>query len=139
MALHPIEEATLRAFVLRPARERLLVLFRIRKRRTQALDALNHFSQWDSRYAEAFASVSDLESLLQRAGPMDSCHVMSGNDELDGRKMPLADAIDACESHSFASLICCIPGELAIFFDEVAVPRRRLLLRRPANPSSSKM
>jgi len=28
-------------------------------------------------------------------------------------------------------VLCCVPGELAFFFDEMAAPRNRVLLRRP--------
>ena len=36
----------------------------------------------------------------------------------------------ANQAHSFASVLCCVPGTLAFFFDEVAAPRNRMLLRR---------
>jgi hypothetical protein len=47
MALHPAEEATLRTFVVAAKRDRLLTLFGSPKSRKQALDALNHFADWD--------------------------------------------------------------------------------------------
>ncbi len=58
---------------------------------------------------------------------------MSDSPLLDGRDLPLEDAIDECERHSFASIVCCLPGALAFYFDEVATPRTRLLLRRTAS------
>src|SRR5262245_36159220 len=50
-SLHPAEEATLRTFVVSAKRDRWLALFGSPKRRKQARDALNHFADWDARYA----------------------------------------------------------------------------------------
>lgn len=131
MALHPAEEATLRTFVVSSKRDRLLTLFGSPKRRKEALDALNHFADWDPRFAQTMESCIDVLALLRKAGAPSECHVMSDAPELDSRYMPLAEAVEACENNSFASVLCCVPGELAFYFDEVAAPRNRLLLRWP--------
>jgi hypothetical protein len=130
MTLHPTEEATLRTFVVVAKRERLLTLFGSSKRRKQARDALNHFAAWDERYAESVESSADVLAVLLNAGAPSECHVMSDSSELDGRDMPLDEAVSACEAYSFASVLCCVPGKLAFFFDEVAASRNRVLLRR---------
>jgi hypothetical protein len=130
MALHPAEEATLRTFVVAAKRDRLLALFGNPKRRKLALDALNHFAGWDARFAQLVDSSADVLALLRAAGASSECHVMSDSPELDGRDMPLDEAVRACEGHSFASVICCVPGKLAFFFDELRAPRNRVLLRR---------
>jgi hypothetical protein len=131
MALHPAEEATLRTFVVAAKRDRLLALFGSSKRRRQARDALNHFADWDRRFAQPVDSSADVLALLRETGAPSECHVMSDSSELDGRDMPLDEAVSACESYSFASVLCCVPGQIAFFFDEVAAPRNRVLLRRP--------
>ena len=131
MALHPTEEATLRTFVVPAKRDRLVALFGSSKRRKQARDALNHFADWDARFAQPVDSSADVLALLRKAGAPSECHVMSDSPELDGRDMPLDEAVSECEVYSFASILCCLPGELAFFFDEVAAPRNRVLLRRP--------
>ena len=130
MALHAAEEATLRTFVVAAKRERLLTLFGSPKRRKQALDALNHFADWDARFAQPVDQSTDVLALLRKAGALQECHVMSDASELDGRDMPLGEAVTACESYSFASVLCCVPGKLAFFVDEFAAPRNRVLLRR---------
>jgi len=131
MALHPAEEATLRTFVVAAKRDRLLTLFGSPKRRRQARDSLNHFADWDARFAQPVDSSADVLVLLREAGAPPECHVMSDSLELDGRDMPLGEAVSACEGYSFASVLCCVPGELAFFFDEISAPRNRVLLRRP--------
>jgi len=130
IALHPAEEATIRAFVVSSKRDRLLTLFGSPKRRREALDALNHFADWDARFARPVDSSADVLALLRKARAPSECHVMSDSPELDGRDMPLDEGVRACESYSFASILCCVPDELAFFFDEVAAPRNRILLRR---------
>ena len=130
MALHPTEEATLRTFVVAAKRDRLLTLFGSSKRRKQALDTLNHFDDWDARFAQPVDSSADVLALLRKAGAPSACHVMSDSPELDGRGMSLDEAVSACESCSFASILCCVPGALAFFFDELQAPRNRVLLRR---------
>jgi hypothetical protein len=132
-ALHPAEEATLLTFVVSSKRERLLTLFDNPKRRKKARDALNHFADWDARFAQPVDSSVDVLALLRKAGAPSECHVMSDSPELDGRDMPLAEAVRACECYSFASILCCVPDELAFYFDEVEAPRNRILLRRPVD------
>jgi hypothetical protein len=130
MAIHPAEAATLRAFVLPARRDRLMALFGSAKRRKDGTDALNHFKGWDPRWVCPLSSSSDVVGRLRAAGAPAVCHVISGDTGLDGRDMPLADAVRAAEAYSFASVLCCRPGELAFFFDEIYAPRNRWLLRR---------
>ncbi|MFI5378259.1 MAG: hypothetical protein ACHRHE_03040 [Tepidisphaerales bacterium] len=136
MALHPAEEATILAFVVPAKRERLLGLLGSRKRRKQALDSLNHFTGWDPRYMQSLPSSSDMVRALRQAGAPDACHVISDARELDGRDLPLADAVAAAETHDFATVLCCLPGKVACFFDEVYAPRNRVLLRRDVGARS---
>lgn len=130
MALHPAEEAALRAFVVAAKRDRLLALFGRAKRRRQAREALNHFAGWDRRWATPVGSSADALALLRQAGAPPECHVMADSPEVDGRGLSLEEAVAACEMESFASVLCCVPGELAFFFDEAAAPRNRVLPRR---------
>ena len=131
MELHPAEEATITAFVTSARRGRLLGLLANPKRRAKALNSLNHFHDWDPRWVEPVASHADVLLMLQRAGAPHACHVISDDPTLDGRDMPLADAVEAAGAYDFASVLCCVPGELAFFFDESAAPRPLALLRRP--------
>lgn len=128
--IHPAEEAMFRAFAKASKRDRLVAIFGNPKRRAQALDDLNHSDLWDPRYAQTIPPNVNALDVLVDAGAPSSCHIISGADELDGCDMPLEEAVEACENFDFASILCCIPGELAFFFDEAAAPRPRILLRR---------
>ena len=57
------------------------------------------------------------------------CHLISDDRALDGRDLQLADAVEAAVNFSFASLLCCVPGQLAVYFGEA--PRQVVLLERP--------
>lgn len=122
----------IRAFVIPTKRERLLALFGSANRRKQAVEMLNHFQGWDTRWSEGVSTSADVLRLLRNAGAAVECHIISDDPSLDGRNTPLHDAVIACESFSYASVLCCVPGQLAFYFDEMTAPRRRLLLRRPA-------
>lgn len=131
MALHPFEEATIRAFAVPPRQDRLLFLLSHPKRRHEVLDSLNHFKYWDARFARPLDSCADALCQLVEAGAPSECHIMSDQSDLDRRDMPLEEAIAACEDGHFASVLCCVPGFLAFFIDESAAPRSRVLLQRP--------
>ena len=130
MPLHAAEQATIQAFVVAAKRDRFVALLGSRKRRRAFLDDLNHFSDWDERYAHPVPAHSDITAVLREAGAPAECRVIADNTALDGRDMPLGDAVAASEEHSFASIICCIPGELAFYYGEVSTPRNRVLLQR---------
>ncbi len=86
-----------------------MLLFGNPKRRKQARVALNHFDGWDARYAQAMDPSTDVLAFL-RVQVATECHVMSDSLELDGREMPLDEAVRACENFSFASVLCCFLG-----------------------------
>src|SRR5882724_5995223 len=130
MNLNPAEEAMVRAFVVTAKRDRLLGFLANPKRRADALDSLSHFNGWDERFVRELPSIADVVELLTRAGAPGRCYVISEASELDGREMSLNDAVEAAEAYSFASVLCCVPGRLACFFDEIGSPRRRLILWR---------
>src|SRR5437762_3480388 len=67
MYFHPAEDATIRAFVRSARRERLVGLLANPKRRRKAVDALNHFHDWDPRWEHPVASTTDVVRLLRDA------------------------------------------------------------------------
>lgn len=135
MTLHPHEAATVRAFMTAPKRDRFLQLLANPKRRQRLLNELNHFKDWDERYATRLPSSAGVESIvavLEAAGAPALCHVVSDDPDLDATDLPLREAVDRAEVFDFASLLCCVAGRLAFFFDESWIDRPRLLLRRPS-------
>jgi hypothetical protein len=132
MALHAAEEATLRAFLVPGKRDRFLTLLGNATHRKKVLNDFNHFEGWDARCAQGMRSSTHVLATLRKAGAPDACYIISNDEALDGADLPLAKAIAAAELYDFASILCCIPGQLGFFFDEIYAPRVRLLLRRPA-------
>lgn len=70
----------------------------------------------------------DIELLLRSRGAPSTCHVMSENGALDGRKLPLAEALAEIVGWGASSLLSCRPGRLAYFEGEE--PGERYLLER---------
>src|SRR5580700_10216828 len=60
MALHSVEEATLRAFLVPSKRDRFVTLLGNAAHRKKILNGLNHFDGWDPRYAQAMKSPKDV-------------------------------------------------------------------------------
>lgn len=98
-----------------------LVNPRLRKKLRQDLP---HFRHLDPRFASRVRGADQradwlAEELLKR-GADRQCHIVSEDDELDGKDMPLLDALVRVvdEGSLAATFISCVPGRLAYFHDE---------------------
>lgn len=98
------------------------------KRRPRMLDRLNHCIDLDERYATLVPSNTDMAALLRARGAPKTCYVLSCTDDIDGQVLPLDEAISAAESGGWGTIISCIPGRLAYYYDECGA--RRMLLQR---------
>jgi hypothetical protein len=128
----PHEEATIRAFVIAERQPRWLTMMANAKKRSQFLDRLNHCRDLDERFVVPVGSQqSAIVELQQRRAP-DRCHLISDSKKLDQQEMKLTDALDAIEESGWGTLVCCIPGRLAYFYDEGGM-RRWLLVRSELN------
>jgi hypothetical protein len=126
--MHPSEEATIRAFIDSSRRPRWLELLGSPKRRPEILDRLNHCGDFDLRYALQLEKGDDPMVILTKHRAPVKCYVTSGSEKLDGRELPLNEAIYATELEGEGTLICCIPGRLAYYYGESG--EQRLLLER---------
>lgn len=81
--------------------------------------ASRHF---DSRYAledeESLVNTSRLLSALAARGAPNLCYVLSENRTIDGRMMPLDDALDEVVGYGRSTVISCVPGKLAFLEGE---------------------
>jgi hypothetical protein len=127
--MHPHEEATIRAFIAAPRRARWLESLASPKQRTKVLDRLNHCQDFDARYASPLESNADVIATLTARGAPATCYVVSDSPDIDGRELPLADALTQAEIGGWGTIICCVPGQLGYFYGECG--ERRLLLERP--------
>jgi hypothetical protein len=130
MATDPIEEATVRAFIVPAKRERYATLLGNAKKRPSFLDGLNHCHDFDARYATILPSTADVPELLRSHGAAETCRVISDCREIDGQVMRIEDAVREAEASGMGTLLCCVPGQLAYYLGESG--EQRLLLRRDA-------
>ena len=126
--MHAHEEATIRAFIIPPRRPRWLESLAAEKRRASFLDRLNHCRDIDERYATPVPSNADVFALLKARGAPVTCYVLSATAALDARELPLAEAVAELERGGWGTIISCLPGRLAYYYDECG--ERRLLLER---------
>jgi hypothetical protein len=127
--MHPAEESTIRAFIAPHRRPRWLMSLGSAKRRQRFLDCLNHCADLDPRYARPLPSNANVVGLLQSYGAPQTCYVLSNTAALDGREMPLDEAVEGAAMGGWGTIISCIPGRLAYYYDECGA--RRFLLVRP--------
>jgi len=112
------EEAFVSVFVVPEKRTRYLEFLRKPKRRAEILDRLCHFFDFVPQLATPVARDSALATLLRKRGAGETAHVIGGRDGLDGRDMPLEDAIDEAMTDPSGVVVSCIPGRLALYMQE---------------------
>lgn len=122
------EVAFVRAFVVSARRGRWLEALADPARRSVFLDRLNHCPDLDPRFVTSVASAAEVVGLLRSCGAPATCYVLSAADELDGRELSLEQAVAEAERAGWGTIISCIPGRLAYYYDECG--GRRLLLER---------
>ena len=127
--MHPHEEATIRAFFSRHRRTRWLESLASTARREEILEDLNHCRDLDDRYATLLPSNTDIVKVLKAHGAPNLCHVLSATSTLDGCDLDLSEAISLTHLGGWGTIICCLPGQLAYYYDECG--ERRMLLERP--------
>ena len=102
--------------------------------REKVLRRLPHFTDLDARYGRPAPSGAGWEdvTLVARAmvdlGAPPTAYVVSELASVDGRFMPLEDALRGVLSQDSGSLVSCVPGALALFEGET--PGDRYLLVR---------
>lgn len=116
------ETGFVKAFIERGKWARFLQLLPQRNRRKEVLVSLNRKLNYlhdlatevpnDQDYPEA------LERLLKAKGAPDTCHVVANGLALDGREVPLREALETICLHKFGSIISCLPGRLAYYRPE---------------------
>ncbi len=124
--MHSCEEATIRAFIGPSRRDRWLAKL-LSPKRQSFLDRLNHLADLDERYATPLSPGVDPLSALRSRGAPATCFAISDLPSLDGRELPLKEAIEQIEAGGMGTILCCIPGRLAYYCDEAGTGRRLLL------------
>lgn len=116
------EEEVIRAFFMPTKRERYLEMIAKPKKRKKFLLELAHFNALEPRYCFAVPKIEhtadQIAALLIRKGAPPSCWITSEDSDLDGREMPLVDALKQVLGRQIGTFLSCVPGKLAYFEDE---------------------
>jgi hypothetical protein len=115
-----------------PAKRRRLRILRAgrRRRRDYVSDLLVHGGALDEQLMVAispYATAAEVAQLLRAHGAAESCHVISVNWELDGRELPLEEALGRVLDRGYWTLLSLLPGRLAYYEGEMALDRRLLV------------
>ncbi len=102
------------------------------KRRDTLRSQLPHLTHLDPRFTTPTdESASALVAQLREKGAEDNCYLLSEDPDLDGRELPLAEAlaviVDGGTEH--ATFVSCVPARLAYFHG--AEPGERYVLELP--------
>ncbi len=131
------EEAFVNAFVAKAKRERYIGLLSNPKKRKKILEVLNHNFDFD----EALATVigcHQIQILLSRLEELlcsdEACYLISDDNVLDGKTFPFAQALAIAQASNWGTILDCIPGELALYWDEASPSRHCILLQKHKNP-----
>jgi len=108
-----IEEVFVRTFFRRELRDRFVTLLATPRRRRDALNELYHGCPVDARYLHKVSGT--LESALRARGAPPECYAISADADLDGRRLPLADALAV---HPEATILVCVPDALGCLLME---------------------
>jgi hypothetical protein len=116
-------EALIEAFVVPERRERYLFLARTPTRRAELTNRLAHWRDFDTRRAatlprEAQASPAAVAHFLEARGAPRACYVLSESPDIDGRVMPLAEALAGVVGRGIGTVLSCLPGRLAYYESE---------------------
>ena len=115
------EEALVRAFIIPAKRRRMVFLLRHKKRRKVVLRSLAHFGdldvRWSTRIPGASQSLEGIEEVLRAKGAPATCYVICDDSSIDGRFMPLKEALEEV-SFGNGAFLSCIPGKLGYFEGE---------------------
>ncbi|MEX0746247.1 MAG: hypothetical protein WD118_11650 [Phycisphaeraceae bacterium] len=113
------EQATVRAFIVRPRQGLYLALLSDVKGRGHFLDRLLSGRDIDPAALAPFADderkPNQIAERLRKLGGPDDCHVISADSALDGRESKLDDALRKICGKGKPALISCVAGRLAYF------------------------
>lgn len=118
-----------KAFFEKGRSERFAVMGDKEKQRSKWTDKLNHSSGLKPEYVSWRPPSADIITELKKKGAPDACSIISNSSRLDGKKLPLEEAIKEVKQDGWGSVLICIPGKLGYYYAESG--ERRGLLTRP--------
>jgi hypothetical protein len=116
------EQLLFAAFVIPTKRERYVELLLTKRGREKVRSALDHFNDLDPRFCRKVhggdANAAAVLRALRKLGAPPQCHIISVSTDLDGRDMPLSDALEIKIGRGWGTFISCIGGALGYFEGE---------------------
>ena len=108
------------AFLAEPTKRRMETLLELgEKRRRDVRELLNHSVRLDPRFAQhltgADAFSGPVEAKLRKLGAPATCYVLAANSDLDGRDIPLGEALEAIIGMGDGAFVSCITGRLGFY------------------------
>lgn len=131
-AIH--EEMFVKSFIQKDRRERALSLLQTPMKRKEFTNNLAHLKWLDHRFAthvpgSVAHTADELIALLKREGAGHQAWVISEDKALDGRQLPLDEAMKAIWGVCRFTALSCIPGKLAFLRSETM--KSEYLLQHP--------
>jgi hypothetical protein len=127
-------ETVIRAFIRPERAPRYLALLAKRGGREKLRAQLAHLPDLALEYAHPIpggeANPGAIGRLLMAQGAPWTCYCLSEGTDLDGKVLPLANALEQVVGRGIGTLLSCVPGQLAYFEGED--PGRRFILSRAA-------
>ncbi|MGD7006511.1 hypothetical protein [Metabacillus sp. 84] len=132
-----LEETIVRAFFTKRVQSRVTFELASAKKRQDALDRLCH--SYRTTLREEFlieipkpnSDPADIAKLLKQHGAGASCYVISWDEEIDGKELPLSTALHKAVGMGMPAIVSSIPGKLAYFeAEQESLPAPRFLLKR---------
>jgi hypothetical protein len=132
MAESEHSSALIRAFIAPERQERYLGLLTSSRGRDKLRARLAHLRDLDQRFVSSPPSdeqtPSRLAALLRARGAPEECVLLAEDAALDGRRLPLAEALSRVVGRGMGAFLSCIPGRLAFYEGEE--PGQRYILER---------
>lgn len=107
-------------FLAEPNRRRVKTLLELgEKRRRDVRSLLHHAVRLDPRFRHHLAGSDPypprVEAMLRERGAPATCYVLAADPKLDGRVMPILEALDAILGMGNGAFVSCIPGRLGFY------------------------
>ncbi|MBO8171586.1 MAG: hypothetical protein H0Z33_06840 [Bacillaceae bacterium] len=124
-------------FFLKRIIDRVIFELLSAKKRVEALNRLCHDykNTLNSDYMIELKSLNSdyqkIASFLKREGAPNECYVISRNKAVDGKQLPLDEALKEVVGYGMPSIVSCIEGKLAYFEaeQEIGSPPRFIVKR----------
>lgn len=132
-----IEKIIVKSFFAKRIQNRVLFELSSTKKRKDALSRLCHTyrTTLKEEYMTAIEKPNsdpvEIVALLKKNGAGDTCYVISRNEEIDGKELPMLTALEKAVGYGMPTIIACIPNKLAYFEAEQEVlPSPRFVLQK---------